>query len=94
MKIRTPKLILFVLKTEFRIRTLLRQCPDLCLNEEGILRADRSQVKSFKPSPALSDKELTDIIKDTYRVLLTRGMKKCSIYCCDERLRQYFLEKG
>ena len=29
------------------------------------------------------------IIKNTYRVLLTRGMKGCFVYCMDERLREY-----
>ncbi len=30
------------------------------------------------------------IIKDTYRTLLTRGMKGCYIYCCDRELENYF----
>jgi len=33
------------------------------------------------------------IIKNTYRVLLTRGMKGCFVYCVDEGLREY-LKKG
>ncbi|ACM92683.1 conserved hypothetical protein [Nautilia profundicola AmH] len=33
------------------------------------------------------------IIKNTYRVLLTRGMKGCFVYCIDEGLREY-LKKG
>ena len=29
------------------------------------------------------------IIKNTYRVLMTRGMKGCYVYCTDEGLREY-----
>lgn len=38
------------------------------------------------------DKALTladEIIKNTYRTLLTRGMKGCYVYCVDQRLAQY-----
>ena len=38
--------------------------------------------------------ELADrIIKNTYRTLMTRGMKGCYIYCCDKNLTQYFSER-
>ena len=30
------------------------------------------------------------IIKNTYRTLLTRGMKGCYVYIMDEELRNYF----
>lgn len=33
------------------------------------------------------------IIKNTYRTLMTRGMKGCYIYCTDENLQNYFKEK-
>ena len=31
-----------------------------------------------------------EIIKNTYRTLMTRGMKGCYIYCVDENLSRYF----
>lgn len=31
-----------------------------------------------------------EIIKNTYRTLMTRGMKGCYVYCCDEALANYF----
>ena len=34
------------------------------------------------------------IIKNTYRVLLTRGMKGCYIYCRDEALQNYLKERS
>mgnify|MGYP000047856466 CR=1 FL=1 len=31
-----------------------------------------------------------EIIKNTYRTLMTRGMKGCYVYCTDNALAQYF----
>jgi DUF2075 family protein len=31
-----------------------------------------------------------EIIKNTYRTLMTRGMKGCYVYCCDKALSEYF----
>lgn len=50
-------------------------------------------VKGFKSlithnkSKALQDAD--EIIKNTYRTLLTRGMKGCYVYCCDKALAEY-----
>lgn len=50
-------------------------------------------VKGFKSlitynkSKALQDAD--EIIKNTYRTLLTRGMKGCYVYCCDKVLAEY-----
>ena len=54
-------------------------------------------VKGFKSliaynrSKALQDAD--EIIKNTYRTLLTRGMKGCYIYCTDQNLRNYLKQK-
>ena len=38
-------------------------------------------------------KRLTDaIIKNTYKTLMTRGMKGCYIYCTDKNLQNYFID--
>ena len=34
-----------------------------------------------------------EIIKNTYRTLMTRGMKGCYVYCTDDGLRKYIKEK-
>ena len=50
-------------------------------------------VKGFKSliaynrSKALQDAD--EIIKNTYRTLLTRGMKGCYVHCCDKSLAKY-----
>ena len=31
-----------------------------------------------------------ELIKNTYRVLLTRGIKGCYIYCVDQNLNNYY----
>ena len=33
------------------------------------------------------------IIKNTYKTLMTRGMKGCYVYCTDKHLSEYFKEK-
>jgi len=33
------------------------------------------------------------IIKNTYRTLMTRGMKGCYVYCTDRETREYFRER-
>ncbi len=38
-----------------------------------------------------ADKQADQIIKNTYRTLMTRGMKGCYIYCVDKKLQEYFI---
>lgn len=41
----------------------------------------------------MKQKKITDsIIKNTYKTLMTRGMKGCYIYCTDKKLQNYFLD--
>lgn len=56
-----------------------------------------SSLKGIK-SLAKEDKERADqvadeIIKNTYRTLMTRGMKGCYVYCTNRALAQYLKEK-
>ena len=32
------------------------------------------------------------IIKNTYRTLMTRGMKGCHVYCTDKKLQEYLID--
>lgn len=45
--------------------------------------------KMFRENPEKALKRADEIIKNTYRTLLTRGMKGCYIYCTDPGLREY-----
>jgi len=49
--------------------------------------------KMYKENPSSALKLADEIIKNTYRTLMTRGMKGCYIYCEDEYLQNYFKKK-
>jgi DUF2075 family protein len=49
--------------------------------------------KLLKEEPAKSKEQLDLIIKNTYRTLMTRGMKGCYIYCTDRETADYFRSK-
>lgn len=49
----------------------------------------RGIKKMYKEDPKRALKEADEIIKNTYRTLMTRGMKGCYIYCCDNELSEY-----
>lgn len=55
--------------------------------DENITNGDREQIR--KRLEAKTDDEALKYIKNIYRILLTRGLKKCYIYCMDENLRKY-----
>jgi len=48
--------------------------------------------KLMKDKPEEGKSLLRAIIKNTYRTLMTRGMKGCYVYCVDEGLREYVRE--
>lgn len=50
----------------------------------------RGWKKMMKEQPALTKNETDLIIKNTYRTLMTRGMKGCYLYCTDKETAQYF----
>ncbi|MBY0415632.1 MAG: DUF2075 domain-containing protein, partial [Bdellovibrionales bacterium] len=74
--------------------------PDLIVRDgkiltDGLKRAKSDQsIKGFKgllktnKEKALRDVDI--IIKNTYRTLMTRGMKGCYIFCTDKETREYF----
>ena len=49
--------------------------------------------KMSKENPEKAYKTADEIIKNTYRTLMTRGMKGCYVYCVDEELQKYFKER-
>ena len=46
--------------------------------------------KMYRENPERALKIADQIIKNTYRTLMTRGMKGCYIYCVDKKLQEYF----
>lgn len=71
--------------------------PDLCYREGKVITnskkiavSDRSSgIRSCK-DPVLADK----LIRNTYKVLMSRGMKGCYVYCVDPALRDYLKERA
>lgn len=46
----------------------------------------------YRKNPAKAQKAADEIIKNTYRTLMTRGMKGCYVYCTDKKLAEYLRE--
>jgi len=56
-------------------------------------KTDRSLFgikKLYAQNPNKAKQVADEIIKNTYRTLMTRGQKGCYIYCCDKQLSDYF----
>ena len=49
--------------------------------------------KMYKENPDEALKIADEIIKNTYRTLMTRGMKGCYIYCTDKELSEYLKKR-
>ncbi len=49
--------------------------------------------KLYRENPEEALRRADEIIKNTYRTLLTRGMKGCYIYCTDTALRDYLRKR-
>ncbi len=47
----------------------------------------------YKENLAEAEKVADEIIKNTYRTLMTRGMKGCYVYCEDKELSNYLKER-
>ena len=73
--------------------------PDLVYRDGRIQTDPKARAKSDKSikglgvlmrRDAMAAQALADrIIKNTYRTLMTRGMKGCYVYCCDPALAEY-----
>lgn len=70
--------------------------PDLSVRNDRIVtdprkraRADKSLQGLGKRIPAEAAAEADRIIKNTYRTLMTRGMRGCYVYCVDAELSKY-----
>lgn len=45
--------------------------------------------KKIKEDCDMAQKEIDELIKNAYRVLMTRGTKGCFVYCEDDLYREY-----
>jgi DUF2075 family protein len=53
-------------------------------------RSIRGYKTRMKSDPVASARETDLIIKNTYRTLMTRGMRGCYVYCTDAETAEYF----
>ncbi|SHN24182.1 DUF2075 domain-containing protein [Gracilibacillus kekensis] len=77
--------------------------PDLCYEDGKVVtdydkRAKTDQSlkgikKMAKEDPLKAQKVADQIIRNTYRTLMTRGQKGCFIYCTDPLLNKYFQDR-
>ena len=66
-------------------RDLVYKNGHVCTDKEAISRDDKtSKIRTCRDA-SLADR----LIRNTYKVLLTRGQKGCFVYCEDEALREY-----
>ena len=50
---------------------------------------DKTGKKGLKDNPA----QLTALVKNIYKVLMSRGMRGCYVYCRDEPLQRYMMQR-
>lgn len=72
--------------------------PDLSYDwEQDCLVVKREHFKDNGARPAKPKKgqedSLLTLVKNTYKTLMTRGMKGCYVYCCDQQLQEYLMKK-
>lgn len=73
--------------------------PDLVMHQDAVVTVPRARdrhdktmkgfVKMSKADPARAAQEADEIIRNTYRTLMTRGMKGCYVYATDPAMRAY-----
>ena len=49
--------------------------------------------KLYKEDPEEAVERADEIIKNTYRTLMTRGMKGCYVYCTDPGMQEYIKKR-
>ena len=65
---------------------------EIVVDHEERATTDRSLFgikKMFREQPEKAADLADELIKNTYRTLMTRGMEGCYLYCCDEPLQNY-----
>lgn len=59
-------------------------------NRSKMDRSIRGYKRMLKENPTETIDQLDRVIRNTYRTLMTRGMKGCYIFCTDEETQNYF----
>jgi DUF2075 family protein len=77
--------------------------PDLVVRNGQVITDGRKRAKTdksiagfkslLKSNPEAAKSRADEIIKNTYRTLMTRGIKGCSVYFTDKETEEYFRRK-
>lgn len=70
-------------------RDLVYRDGHVCTDKNAISKDDKTSKIRSCGDPQLADR----LIRNTYKVLLTRGQKGCFVYCEDEALREYLKKR-
>ncbi|ERH01002.1 MAG: hypothetical protein J07HN6_02633 [Halonotius sp. J07HN6] len=65
---------------------------EVITDHEGRANTDyslRGVKKMMNENPEKAEDIVDEVVKNTYRTLLSRGLKGCYIYCCDDQLEDY-----
>jgi DUF2075 family protein len=68
----------------------------LATNPQGRAKSDKSlngYVGESKINPELANAKADELIRNTYRTLMSRGMKGCYVYFVDPEVKKYFESK-
>ncbi|MES9853994.1 MAG: DUF2075 domain-containing protein [Candidatus Thiodiazotropha sp. L084R] len=57
---------------------------------DGRDKTIRGYKKLLKEKPEVAARVTSDIVKNTYRTLMTRGQKGCYLFCTDQETNEYF----
>ena len=57
--------------------------------QNNCLTIDKSKFHDTNVKRSVTDQELKEFIVNTYKVMLTRGIKGCFMYACNENLQKY-----
>jgi DUF2075 family protein len=69
---------------------------ELATDPSARAKSDKSlagYIKERKENPAEADLKADELIRNTYRTLMTRGMKGCYVYFTNDETRRYFEER-
>ena len=72
---------------------LIFEAGELQTDPSARAKTDRSlhgYKKEFKVDPESASSKADEIIRNTYRTLMSRGMKGCYVYFTDEVTAEYF----
>ena len=58
-------------------------------DESGLIVIDRSKFFDSKVKDGVDDETLKQYIINSYKVMMTRGIKGCYVYACNPRLQNY-----